>query len=299
MAIICTTITPLNSTALSQDDIEEKLFELVSLYSDGSNQLENGVVKVFFSNLSAEECNRIVCNYFPSEIYLINSEEVKETNWTQRSDELLQPIKAGKIKIIPVNSADDPKINKSKRKDVIYIIPGMGFGTGHHATTKSIIEVIQNDLINSHIQNALIMNPNVADFGTGSGILAIAVANLLTKSIKEIYAFDNDSAAIDNAIENASLNSNLELINFAVADKITGKYGLIIANIYAEVLCEVYESLNDSLIPGGVLIMSGIMETKIHLIKERFLVEQSKNWILLNEQINNSWATVTLQKGKD
>ena len=178
----------------------------------------------------------------------VETKEVADENWTAKCEELLTPIEVGKFTVTPVISADSAATRKSSE---IFIIPGTGFGTGHHAATRLALKCMQNVKSNPGI---------VLDLGTGSGILAIAAALLWPSA--GVHAVDNDTLALVNTIQNVELNQLKDKIKLVegTIEELTDPYHLIIANIYAEVLCDLEAAFYRALHEGGELILSGISE---------------------------------------
>ncbi|HET9824476.1 MAG TPA: 50S ribosomal protein L11 methyltransferase [Chitinophagaceae bacterium] len=130
----------------------------------------------------------------------------------------------------------------------IIITPKMSFGTGHHATTSMMIQMMgQLDF----------KGKSVLDFGTGTGVLAILAEKL---GASKIVGIDNDSQSIDNASENFVSNNckNIQLIHASSPERI-GRYDIILANITRSVIVENLHAFGDQLTERGVLLLSGIL----------------------------------------
>ena len=142
---------------------------------------------------------------------------------------------------------------------VLRLNPGAGFGTGTHETTQLCLEAIG--------EMGSLEGKKVLDFGSGSGILAVAAALLGA----QVDAVEIDPLAIDNATENAGLNQMQARIRFAreLRPAATG-YDLIIANILRPVLLEFAERLVSRLRPDGALILSGLIESDVAQVTERY-----------------------------
>ncbi|MCB9082330.1 MAG: 50S ribosomal protein L11 methyltransferase [Lewinellaceae bacterium] len=142
----------------------------------------------------------------------------------------------------------------------ITINPKMAFGTGHHATTYMMVQLMRT-LDFKH--------KRVFDFGCGTGVLAIIAAKLGTTDIK---AVDIELAAIENTFENMQINH----IDTAIMEVFAGglevvpvtKYDIILANINRNVILASLPALHKQLKPDGTLLISGILQSDETLVKE-------------------------------
>ncbi len=208
-------------------------------------------------------------------------EQLENKNWVQACADIWRPITVGRVTISPlVESVGQP----APGSGTILIIPGEGFGTGHHPSTR---------LAMSHIQNAETRQcRSILDFGTGNGILAIAAA--LEYTVSKVDAIDNDASAVANARENVELNRLTSRINLSVnsIEQMKGGYDMIIANIYAEVLCQYHDHMISRLNENGVLILAGIMESRAEMIRERFHTSCST----VSETGEDGWTSFLYKK---
>lgn len=132
----------------------------------------------------------------------------------------------------------------------IVLDPGMAFGTGHHASTRGCLILMERAL-------RAVPRARVLDLGTGSGILAIAAAKL---GAAEVWAVDIDSAACAVAIENAAVNRVAERIRItAELTAVPGTFDIIVANLLAGLLVDCAADIAGRLRPGGVAIGAGLL----------------------------------------
>jgi ribosomal protein L11 methyltransferase len=210
---------------------------------------------------------------------------VKEENWNQQCSEVWQPVDAGTLKVVPVETSDD---SSASDPNTIKIIPGQGFGTGHHPTTKMILQTLSERAASLRRQDL-----SIFDLGTGSGILAIAAAKLFNKPVE---AVDNDPYAITNAVDNVALNHLTHLIEPSTTpiEDLKKPFNLILANLYGEVLIQLAPEVTRLALPGCVAIMSGITE----LVRDSVVDTYTENhgWILDEEKSESGWHCVTLTR---
>jgi ribosomal protein L11 methyltransferase len=142
------------------------------------------------------------------------------------------------------------------------IIPAeTAFGTGEHATTAMCLRLLER------ITRAFQPGWTMLDAGTGSGILAIAGRYF---GARRVLAIDSDPLACKTAKRNARANG-VRNIGFSTGDilryKLTGKFDIITANLFSEILIDAFPIWSPHLAPGGNLILSGILwsqQTAVH-----------------------------------
>lgn len=137
---------------------------------------------------------------------------------------------------------------------VLWLEPGRAFGTGLHATTSLVAE-----LLDAHAGE--LSRQELLDVGTGSGILALAA---LLLGASRAVAVDNDPDVIEVVEENADRNGLRDRIEAreATVEQITRAFPWVVANIEARVLRPLAAELGRVLAPGGRLILSGILATE-------------------------------------
>jgi len=166
----------------------------------------------------------------------------RNSDWVKAYQESITPVEVAPFYIHP--TWDKPKegcIN-------ISIDPALAFGTGHHPTTASSLQAVAK-----YVKEA----DEVIDVGCGSGILAIAAAKLGAS----VDACDTDPVSVGNTLENVDENGTvLRNVWEGSASMTKGVYDVVIANIVADVLVFIAGDLKRVLKPGGILILSGIMD---------------------------------------
>jgi len=209
-----------------------------------------------------------------------------EINWVAKSLEGLQPVTAGGFYIYGSHeTAPVPEGLIGLRIDA-----AQAFGTGHHETTTGCLEAIDRVLERAK-------PVNVIDIGTGTGVLAIAIAK---KTGLKVLATDIDPIAVTTTVENARDNDVADLIEGVVAegldsDVITAKapYDLILANILAGPLMGLAPGMSRIAQPGASIILSGILETQAQGV----IAAYAENGMPLLQRLQRKeWTTLILHK---
>ena len=201
-------------------------------------------------------------------------EKIAETNWNQVWESNFEPVIVNDYVAI---RADFHKPIMNTKFEIV-ITPKMSFGTGHHATTYMMIELMKGLDLNGR---------SVLDFGTGTGVLAILAEK---EGAKNIDAIDNDDWSITNAGENFDKN-NCTKINLRKASNAASeiKFDIILANINKNVIIDNLALLSDLLNKGGQILLSGLLKedkdeilsiaTELRLKFKKELIRN--NWIAL------------------
>jgi ribosomal protein L11 methyltransferase len=183
--------------------------------------------------------------------------DVPDENWARRSQRELTPIRVGRIVVTPPWAAEagpEPAADdgaEGARQVTIVIQPSMGFGTGHHATTRLCLGLMQRIDLSGR---------TVLDVGTGSGVLALAARAL---GARAVAAVDDDPDAIESARENLGLNGVTEGIDLHLGDfrgmpQGGAGWDVVTANLTGGLLARGAEALTGAVAPGGTLIVSGV-----------------------------------------
>ncbi len=258
-----------NQDAIFWDELGYNLF---SLGASGTEQVDQNFKAYFL----VEQFPKADIEQMLLEQSITNYEfsTVKNENWVGMCEELFQPVQINNLKILPVF---DYQL-KPKVPGQIYIIPGMGFGSGHHETSQMLSTILQS------LPTARDAKLDVLDFGTGSGILSLVTTEIFPKA--KILAVDNDPQALLNAEDNLKINQSTENITLSNQDlkSMTGNFDLILANIYLEVLRNYQVDLRRLLKANGYLLISGLTADQDNTFREVFAdwkylqIESSGNW---------------------
>lgn len=199
---------------------------------------------------------------------------IPEQNWNEVWESNFQPVVVDDFVFI---RADFHEPVAGVEHEII-ITPKMSFGTGHHATTYMMMQLMR------YID---FKGKNIFDFGTGTGVLAILAEKLGAASV---IAIDNDDWSITNTAENLERNQ-CSAVKLQKAESVTGpgKYDIILANINKNVILDNLSSLVAHLSPNGILLLSGLLEEdEADILKAAssfpvvFNVKQTRNnWLAL------------------
>ena len=212
----------------------------------------------------------------------IESIDVPDENWAARSQASLRAVRVGSIVVAPPWDVPAGPQNRTRPTDdlVIIIQPSMGFGTGHHATTRLCIDVLQRLNIGAR---------TVLDVGTGSGVLAIA-ASLLGAS--RSVGIDDDADAITAARENLERNPQAEATLLVADLRATdvGSADVVIANLTGGLLISAARTLQDLVARGGSLVLSGLMA-----VEERDVLAAFPTWTVEHRSEEDEWLCIVLE----
>lgn len=167
-------------------------------------------------------------------------------------------------------------------REVLVIEPGMAFGTGQHATTRACLEEIEAAVDETAVATGL-------DVGTGSGLLAAAMARL---GVPHVVAVDNDPAVLDLARVNLALNraSQVRVVG-GTAGSVRGPFDLVVANLLLDVIVGDAAALAAQVAPGGRLILSGLLATQVEAAAAAF-----PGWTVTASRGDDPWRALRLAR---
>jgi ribosomal protein L11 methyltransferase len=253
------------------DEVEEKVLSKPTNY------------RFFFDNEAAaktflEDCQK---NYL-AEVQL---EKHQAQDWNAEWKKHYSPILVNsKLEIIPAWMAD----YKTQAEQKLLINPGMGFGTGSHETTFLCLRLFTEEFKTTP--------KDVLDFGSGSGILGLAVFKFFPQS--EVDFYDIDPEANKNCFQNAELNdlqdSAFRLLLPDYRDRLKPEYDLVFANILESILYQEKTYLTQVTKTDGALILSGLLRHQVPGIIEAYEACGMK----LGRQLEKGdWAALYFTKG--
>jgi ribosomal protein L11 methyltransferase len=205
--------------------------------------------------------------------------DVPDEDWAARSQANLTAIQVGQIVVTPPWDTDPARLQAGTT--MVIIQPSMGFGTGHHATTRLCLAALQQ----AHVRGR-----SVIDVGTGSGVLAIA-ASLLGAS--PVVALDDDPDAIQSARENLDLNPGaaVDLRHGDLRASTPGIADVVLANLTGALLIQAAPHLRALVSPRGRLILSGLL-----LDEAAAVVSAFPELAVLDRTHEDEWGCVVLAR---
>ncbi len=275
-----------NAGAMFCDYIEDELLEsksappTIKFYFDSSEEEKAKEVRDYLLGV----CLQLGYDDITAEITL-----VENSDWDTRWKQYFYPFPVGEKLFILPSWEEEPA--EAKGRGVIRIDPAAAFGTGTHATTRLCLEAME-----SHLKKG----DRVLDMGCGSGILGIGAKKL---GAGALCAVDIDEAAVRTTEENL-LKNDIPLDDVTLIcgnilsekDKLSamGKdYDVICANIVAQIIKDMAPLLLAALKPGGILLASGILESREAEVTEALL---SAGFKLIRSHLSEEWVCLELTK---
>ena len=234
-----------------------------------------GVSRAFFhDSAERDRAANALQAQFPT--FGVRTIDMPDEDWAARSQAALRAIQVGKLVIAP---PWDLPADVNVRAATIVIEPSMGFGTGHHATTRLCLAALQQIDLRGR---------SVIDVGTGSGVLAIAARRL---GAAAVLAIDDDPDAIAAAEANVALNeeSRIALEVTDLRSSPIGQFDVVVANLTGGLLIASGDRLQSFAAPDGRLVLSGFMDHA-----EREVLAAFGTYALETRAQEDEWVCVVL-----
>ena len=200
-------------------------------------------------------------------------------DWIDVWKKHFRPIHLGAIVVVPEWIDYTPAENEH----VVLLDSNMAFGTGEHETTSMCVELMQEYITPSSV---------CIDVGCGSGILGISAIKL---GAEKAYLTDIDPIAVESSLHNATLNGVAEKTVVAHSNLLenTDVQGdIMMANITGEVLKMLAPSIPKNLKKDGVLILSGIIESRLDMVKQAY---EAVGMQIVFEKRKGEWFALVLK----
>ena len=272
-------------------DAPDLLLAIVDDFGPTAVEERGASVRVFFATTG----DRDAAQHALAAGVDVTAVEVDDEDWARRSQENLQPVTVGRITVAPnpqstvhnQSPIPNPQSIRNPQSAIlntidIVIVPSMGFGTGHHVTTRLCLAALQT--IDLTGRDAL-------DVGTGSGVLAMAADRL---GAARALGIDSDADAIQSARENLDLNPETRHVTFETVDLAARALPLadvVTANLTGALLVRSADALRAAVRPGGTLILSGIQSPERDEVRQAF-ADMAVCW----ERDEDGWVGIAVKK---
>ncbi len=218
---------------------------------------------------------------------------IPEDDWVTLSQSGLEPIRAGRFFVHTPYNADQVPAGMTG----FMIDAGRAFGTGHHETTTGCLTMLDK------LRRSGLRFDDIADIGTGTGLLAFAARALWPAA--KVIASDIDPVSIEVTAENAAVNGiplgrGRGQVELAVAPGLAHRrlktrlpYDLLIANILAGPLIELAPVFGNAVLPGGSLILAGLLDSQADAVAQAY---RRQGMYLADSIVRGDWPTLRMVK---
>lgn len=247
----------------------------------------------YFPRKPARADKAMVAALFASGSPALTVEKLPEEDWLTLSQQGVEPIRAGSFY---VHTPDFPAASEPGVRS--FAIPAsQAFGTGHHATTAGCLAML------TAMKRCGVVVRNVADIGTGTGLLAFAALDLWPRALST--ASDIDAVCAQVVTDNAALNgialgSGAGKLTMVIADgmanpllRARGPYDLLIANILSGPLIELAPDFARAVVPGGSVLLAGLLETQEAKVRAAY---RRAGFRLAARMVHGDWSILWLRK---
>ena len=236
-------------------------------------------VRVFFESASDRDRALTAVASAHGDRVRARAVSVSDENWAARSQADLQAVRAGRVVVAPPWTSP-PGLDPD---DVVVTIrPALGFGSGHHPSTRLAL---------LGLQQVNLTRRRVLDLGTGSGVLAIAAVKL---GAQRAIGIDRDPDALDSAREAVDANgvgAAVELRRQSVDEAEPGNASVAVANLTGAVLIRLASIVAALVEPGGALILSGILASEEAAVARAYREHARMEW----RKAEDEWVGLTFR----
>ena len=249
------------------------------------------VLEAWYSHEPSEAQQADIAGLFDGDVPVFTVEKLPEQDWITLSQQGAEPIRAG---CFYIHTSDYPPADGAMN---IEIPASQAFGTGHHETTAGCLEMLDA------VKERGVVSRNIADIGTGTGLLAIAAMRLWPRAL--CTASDIDDVCAGVVADNAELNSlpigaDRGQLTMVIADGMAdpllearGPYDLLIANILAAPLVELAPDFEAAVTPGASILLAGLLERQEPAVRRAY---RQAGFRLAERRVNGNWSILWLRK---
>jgi len=279
---------------LAHDEVDEWDPEIVvSGHEIAEDRPDDWLLEAWLPRRPNREDRAAIAALFEGAAPAMMAEKVPEADWVTESQKGVEPIRAGRFYIhTPDHPASaDPGVTNFE------IPASQAFGTGQHATTAGCLAML------SAMKRRGVIARNVADIGTGTGLLAFAALSLWPRA--NAVASDIDPVCAPVVADNAARNGfrigagpgELAIAIAAGMDdrllRACGPYDLLIANILAGPLVELAADFAEAMPPRGNLVLAGLLRTQERAVRAAY---RAAGFALAGRIVNGDWSILWLRR---
>lgn len=247
----------------------------------------------YFPRKPTEADEQMVAALFAGGAPQLTAEQMPDEDWVTLSQQGVEPIRAGRFH---VHTPDFPPSDEPGVRS--FAIPAsQAFGTGHHATTAGCLSML------TAMKRRGAVVRNLADIGTGTGLLAFAALDLWPRAYATASDIDAVCAGVvaDNAQANGfSLGGRAGEVAMVIADGMAdpllvsrGPYDLLIANILSGPLIDLAPAFADAVVPGGHVVLAGLLETQEAPVRSAY---RRAGFRIAERIVNGDWSILWLRR---
>lgn len=222
----------------------------------------------------------------------VEPQEEQEADWESLYRAHFDPWSWGGIHWVPIWQKASYPIPPND--SIIWLDPGMAFGTGNHETTRLCLKAMARWMEQQRATSSEDLSPSLIDAGCGSGILSFSA---LALGYSPVVGFDIDPVSVKVANDNIALQEiPTKYLEFHQGDLTDGwrekKAQVVVANILGHILTAHREELVLAVEPGGCLILSGILKTEVEEVAQCFKPFFEECTL----ETMGEWASIVLEK---
>jgi ribosomal protein L11 methyltransferase len=257
------------------DPSDRLMAELDGLDASAVEELEDGL-RVYFTDVAARDSALSLLVHFAG--ISLAAEDVADDDWAARSQASIGPVAVGSVIVTP--PWHRASLAPHEDAHVIVVQPSMGFGTGHHATTRLCL---------GWLQQIPLKDARVLDAGTGSGLLAMAAVSL---GAAMSVGIDTDADALQSAHGNLPLNRmegrvSLVAMDLMATSALDGRFDVLVANLTGALIARAAPALFALSTPRARLIASGYQTYQADDVTAALA---AAGWQLAGQSIEDEWV---------
>lgn len=284
----------IRAALVAQEDAPDWDHEVVLTgFELADDQPDDWRLDAYFPRKPTRADKAMVAALFAGDAPELTAEKLPEEDWLTLSQQGIEPIRAGRFHI---HTPDHPALDEAGVRS--FAIPAsQAFGTGQHKTTEGCLAML------TEMKRRGVVARNIADIGTGTGLLAFAALDLWPRALATLS--DIDDVCVDVVEYNAEQNglrmgSGRGALTMIVADgmddallQARGPYDLLIANILAGPLVEFAPDFAASVPAGGHVLLAGLLETQEPRVRRAY---RKAGFRLAARLVNGDWSILWLRK---